>query len=164
MRLCPELRDRLLDSASDPAGAVELARSLGQPYETARTLLAVAMAEPRVPSSAEMLLREAYALFGEVDAQLWRHWTRIALRSAGLRVPSPRGSAREMDLLMARLVAEGLSNRQLAATLSLSETGVSSRLNRLFRRTGLRSRVELATAVATGDPLFLLHEDDGPRR
>ncbi|WP_172381397.1 LuxR family transcriptional regulator [Streptomyces sp. MNP-20] len=164
VRLCHELRARLLDSASDQIGAVELARSLGQPYETARTLLAVAMAEPRVTSSREALLREAYALFGQVDAQLWRHWTRIALRSAGLRVPEPRGSAREMDLLMARLVAEGLSNRQLAATLSLSETGVSSRLNRLFRRTGLRSRVELTTAVATGDPLFRLHEDHGQER
>ncbi|MEV6166245.1 LuxR family transcriptional regulator [Streptomyces sp. NPDC052052] len=156
VRLCPVLRARLPDSTSDAHGALALVRSLGQPYETALTLLAVARADPSAPSS-EALLWEAYELFGHLDALLWRHRVRTVLREAGLRPPERRGAAREMDLLLARLVAEGLSNRRLAAALSVSETSVSSRLNRLFRSTGLRSRVELATAVATGDPLFNLH-------
>ncbi|KMS72352.1 hypothetical protein ACM01_23725 [Streptomyces viridochromogenes] len=143
----------------DARAAITLARSLGQPFELARTLLAVARAEHAAPgrgepphgdATAEQLLREAYDLFGGLGALLWRHRTRAALREAGLPVPRHPAVAEETEVLLARLVSEGLSNRQLAEVLAVSETSVSTRLNRLYRRIGVRSRVELATAVATG--------------
>lgn len=158
VRLSPALRDRLTVTAADGQNAVAVARSLGQPYELALTLLLAATATPCGERCRNDLLQEAYEQFGHLDAFLWRHRTRLAMKSAGTPIPERRNAAQEMEVLLARLVAEGLSNRLLATALSMSETSVSSRLNRLFRRTGLRSRVELATAVATGDPLFSLRD------
>ncbi|MFE3598866.1 LuxR C-terminal-related transcriptional regulator [Streptomyces sp. NPDC059142] len=134
--------------------ALALARASGRPFETARTLLSVAspvgVAGPQSdPRLREVRLREAYDLFGELDALLWRYRTRTALRDAGLPVPDRRTVTEENERLLATLVAEGLSNRQLAAALGVSEGSVASRLTRLFQRTGLRSRVELATSMLT---------------
>ncbi|MFJ7242172.1 AAA family ATPase [Streptomyces olivaceus] len=153
--LCAPLRRHLPDASSDGPEAVGLARHLGQPYELAVTLLLAATAAPGTGAGRRQLLWEAYEHFGRLDALLWRHRARLAMKDAGVPVPGPRDAAREMELLVARMVAEGLSNRQLATSLDVSETSVSSRLNRMFRRTEIRSRVELATAVVTGAPAFL---------
>ena len=47
-------------------------------------------------------------------------------------------------------MVDGLGNRQIATVLGTSEKSVEGRLSRLFARAGYRSRVELATAVLTG--------------
>ncbi|MBV8344398.1 MAG: AAA family ATPase [Candidatus Eremiobacteraeota bacterium] len=56
-------------------------------------------------------------------------------------------SARERSI--ARLVAEGKSNRAIAATLSMSEKTVEAHLTTIFEKLGLRSRTELAASAAT---------------
>jgi DNA-binding CsgD family transcriptional regulator len=55
-------------------------------------------------------------------------------------------SPRERNI--ARLVAEGKSNRAIAAGLSMSEKTVEAHLTTIFEKLGLRSRTELAAAVA----------------
>jgi DNA-binding NarL/FixJ family response regulator len=57
----------------------------------------------------------------------------------------------ENERLLATLVTDGLTNRELATVLGASEKSVEGRLSRLFQRTGYRSRVELASAVLTGE-------------
>ncbi|MGW1506744.1 AAA family ATPase [Streptomyces mirabilis] len=135
-------RDRLLE-------AVGLARSRSQPFETAVTLAAAARAD----AAPAKLLHEAYELFGETGAALWRFHTRTAMREAGVAVPGRKQATAENERLLATLIAEGLANRQIATVLRLSEDAVANRLSRLFTRTGLRSRTEVVAAVLRGNPL-----------
>ncbi|MFC8662432.1 AAA family ATPase [Streptomyces sp. NPDC057199] len=133
--------------------AVDLARSRGQPFETAVTLLAAV----RANAAPATLLHEAYERFGELGATLWRFHTRTAMREAGLTVPGRRQATAENEHLLATLLAEGLTNRQIAGVLRLSEDAVANRLSRLFARTGMRSRTEVVTAVLTGTPMTTDH-------
>ncbi|MFE0731682.1 AAA family ATPase [Streptomyces antibioticus] len=126
--------------------AVELARSRGLPFETATTLVAAVEAG----AGPATLLHEAYEVFGVTGAALWRFHTRTALREAGLTGPGRKQATAENEHLLAVLIAEGLTNRQIAAVMRLSEDAVANRLSRLFARTGLRSRTEVVTAVRTG--------------
>ncbi|MFD3379895.1 MULTISPECIES: AAA family ATPase [unclassified Streptomyces] len=133
--------------------AVGLARSRSQPFETAVTLLAAV----RANAAPATLLHEAYERFGEMGATLWRFHTRTAMREAGLTVPGRRQATAENEHLLATLLAEGLTNRQIAGVLRLSEDAVANRLSRLFARTGMRSRTEVVTAVLTGTQLTPTH-------
>ncbi len=118
--------------------AVELARSRGLPFETATTLVTAAAAGA-VPATR---LHEAYELFGQTGATLWRFHTRTALRDAGLTVPSRKQATAENDHLLATLLAEQLTTRQIATVLRLTEDAAKRRLSRLIARTGKRSRAE----------------------
>ncbi|WP_433855309.1 AAA family ATPase [Streptomyces kronopolitis] len=128
--------------------AVDLARSRGQPFETALTLTAAAGV-----AGATELLHEAYELYGETGSLLSRFHTRAALREAGLSVPGRKQATAENEQLLATLLTEGLTNRQIATVLRLSEDAVANRLSRLFARSGLRSRTEVVSAMLTGNPL-----------
>ena len=51
---------------------------------------------------------------------------------------------------VARLVAEGLSDAQVAARLGIGVVDVSAELAAVFRKLGLRSRTELALLAPDG--------------
>ncbi|MEV1018621.1 helix-turn-helix transcriptional regulator, partial [Micromonospora sp. NPDC049730] len=53
------------------------------------------------------------------------------------------------QLRIARLVAEGATNREIAARMFLSTRTVDHHLRNVFHRLGIRSRTELARAFAT---------------
>jgi len=55
-----------------------------------------------------------------------------------------------LDLTIIEMVAGGSTNRQIATALAYSEKSVEARLAKIFRSTGCRSRVELATAWLDG--------------
>ncbi|MFF2522665.1 AAA family ATPase [Streptomyces liangshanensis] len=61
-----------------------------------------------------------------------------------------RNERGERDVQLIELVSDGSTNRQVAARLGCSEKTVEQRLTRLFRRTGCRSRAELAAAWLDG--------------
>jgi len=54
-------------------------------------------------------------------------------------------TSREMEI--ANAVAEGLSNKVIAADANISQQTVKAHMNSIFRKTGLRNRVQLALAV-----------------
>jgi len=57
--------------------------------------------------------------------------------------PAPPGQLTPSELRVARLVAEGLTNREIADRLYLSPHTVDSHLRHAFTKLGVRSRVEL---------------------
>ncbi|WP_438387703.1 AAA family ATPase [Actinopolyspora saharensis] len=126
--------------------AVRLARQRAIPDEMAWTFFRAA----RSGVDTSRLLSEAYELFGELDALLWRARMRRVMREHDVSVPGRGASTAENERLLAVLVTEGWGNRQLATVFGTSEKSVEGRLTRMFARTGYRSRVELAAAMLTG--------------
>jgi DNA-binding NarL/FixJ family response regulator len=72
------------------------------------------------------------------------------MRKHDVLIPNRSATVAENDRLLATLVADGASNRELATVLLTSEKSIEGMLARLFARTGYRSRVDLAAAVLTG--------------
>jgi DNA-binding NarL/FixJ family response regulator len=102
-------------------------------------------------------VRAAAAGQSVLDPQVQRRL--LAAASAGTPEVRPEGTlpdgmtAREADVL--RLIAGGLSNREIATKLYVSEATVKSHINRLFAKTGVRDRaqaVQYAYRHGLGDP------------
>jgi len=110
--------------------------------------------------TGERLLRAAIAFFAGAGTRAPAEASRAVLRAAGRPVPRRgRGhatvppqlatagiSSREMDVLL--LLAEGLTNRQIAARLYLSPRTVEKHVERLLAKTGSPNRVALAAHAA----------------
>jgi len=102
-------------------------------------------------------LRAARDTFDALGADAWAERARRELRAAGER--NGRPAPRVLDLLapqelqIARLAAEGLSNREIGQQLYLSHRTVRNHLYRIFPKLGITSRTELAAVVgASPDP------------
>ena len=73
------------------------------------------------------------------------------LAELGTAAPAPSTlTPREREV--AELVAQGLSNREVADRLVLSERTVESHVRNMLTKTGLRSRTELTRWVLQGQP------------
>jgi len=73
------------------------------------------------------------------------------MRHHNVPIPNRAATTSENERLLAVLVTEGLTNRQLAAVFGTTEKSVEGRMTRMFARIGYRSRVELAAAMVTGE-------------
>jgi len=120
------------------------------PLDRARTLLALGMALRRAKRRREAreTLERALAGFEQLDAVLWAERVRAELKRISGRAPAP-GALTPAEERVAALVAEGKTNREVAATLFLSERTVEGHLSRVFGKLGVRSRTELARVLAT---------------
>jgi DNA-binding CsgD family transcriptional regulator len=58
----------------------------------------------------------------------------------------------ERERQVAALVAGGATNVEIAEALGIAEATVEWNLTRIYRKVGVRSRTELAVAVARGFP------------
>lgn len=65
----------------------------------------------------------------------------IVLKTAPRRTPTPALTARELEI--ARMVAQGLPNKSMAAVLDISTWTVSSHLRRMFAKLGVTTRAEM---------------------
>lgn len=143
--------------AADPAQADALfAQALGYhdyrvpPYERARTQLAYGerLRRDRRITEARIQLRSALDTFEGVSALLWAERARGELRAAG--ETADKRDLGSLDTLtsqerrVARLVAAGASNKDVAAQLFLSHRTVEYHLAKVFTKLGVASRVELA--------------------
>jgi DNA-binding CsgD family transcriptional regulator len=118
------------------------------PLDRARTLLALGVTQRRVKRRREAreTLVEALEAFERMGAALWADRVRAELRRISGRAASP-GALTPAEARVAALVAEGKTNREVAAALFLSERTVEGHLSRVFGKLGVRSRTELARAL-----------------
>lgn len=162
-----------LNHSSDPSESIAILRCFHLAHPTIPKILLVESCDRDLVVSA--FRSGARGLFSLVEAdvrslrkcilcvaagQIWASTAQLNYifdlisEVPSLRVLNSRGS----DLLTPReeqvvaLVAEGLSNRQIAQELSLSEHTVKKYLFRVFDKLGISSRVELVLyAVNNGD-------------
>ncbi|MFC4036596.1 LuxR C-terminal-related transcriptional regulator [Streptomyces polygonati] len=98
-------------------------------------------------------LRDARDAFDKLGNEPFAALARAELRAAGETSPVRPDAAWDLlspqEAQIARLVAEGLSNKQIGERLFLSHRTVASHLYRIFPKLGITSRAQLAGAVAS---------------
>ncbi|WP_238007358.1 LuxR C-terminal-related transcriptional regulator [Dactylosporangium sp. AC04546] len=122
----------------------------GRPWEAARTHLAYGerLRRDRRKTEARTHLRTAAELFERLGAEPWSRRARAELRAAGeqpaVSVGDAAAALSPQELQIVRLVAAGLTNREIGAQLFISPKTVSYHLYRAFPKLNVSSRTQLA--------------------
>ena len=155
----PELLAHAAASHHDPWARASAAEDLG-------TVL-IAMNNP---DGAVECLDDALGGYGHASAERDLARIRRRLRKLGIRrhhrAPAGRpatgwDSLTETEQVTAGLVAEGLTNQQVADRMYVSAHTVAFHLKQVFRKFGIGSRVELARIVAAQPPADGHQSEDG---
>jgi DNA-binding CsgD family transcriptional regulator len=130
--------------------AVELSSGGDTPFERARSLMALGAAQRRAKRRREAreTLEEALAGFERVGAALWAERARGELKRISGRAATP-GALTPAEERVATLVAEGKTNREVAAALYLSDRTVEGHLSHIFGKLGIKHRAEVGPALAS---------------
>jgi DNA-binding CsgD family transcriptional regulator len=127
-------------------------------WERARTQLAYGerLRRERRKTEARAQLRNAVDAFEGLGAAPWAERARGELNATGetarKRDVSTLDQLTPQELRIARLVADGGTNREVAAQLFVSPKTVDYHLRKVFVKLGISSRVELAR-IPLGDPV-----------
>jgi DNA-binding CsgD family transcriptional regulator len=130
------------------AEAIEQGAALA-PFQRARTELLFGewLRRERRRQEARTHLRAALELFRGLGIILWEERAEAELRATGetarKRDPSTLDQLTPQELQIAGLVAEGLTNRDIAAQLYLSPRTIDYHLRKVFTKLGIGSRTEL---------------------
>ncbi|MFJ6247249.1 MULTISPECIES: LuxR C-terminal-related transcriptional regulator [unclassified Streptomyces] len=126
----------------------------GNDFERARTLLAYGtwLRRRRRPGAARGPLGDALVTFERAAADGWADRARSELRATGgagggTADRTAWGLLTPQQQRIARLAAQGATNREIADRLALSPRTVDHHLRGVFARLGIRSRVELPGVV-----------------
>ena len=131
--------------------ALELADALS-PFDSARSELLYGewLRRHRRRVDARPHLRAALAAFQQLGVAPWEERARSELRASGetarKRDPASRDRLTPQELQIARLVAGGMSNPDVAAQLFLSPRTIDYHLRKVFTKLGVSSRGELVGA------------------
>ncbi|MFB9353038.1 LuxR C-terminal-related transcriptional regulator, partial [Streptomyces heliomycini] len=152
------LRCRALLAAPDAAGplylrALERHEETAGDFERARTELLYGkwLRRRRRLREARNRLGEALMGFERCGAHLWAQQAAAESRAGGAAPGRPGAGELSrltpQQLRIARRVAEGATNREVALSLSVSTRTVDYHLRNIFATLGVRSRVELVRLV-----------------
>ncbi|MBB4683807.1 helix-turn-helix transcriptional regulator [Amycolatopsis jiangsuensis] len=128
---------------------LELARQAGDVFRIAQACLALG----ELSAAPEVWLLEAHRTLKRLGAVAAIAPVTELLDRRRIAVPrdrADRAALAPQERRIAELVADGRTNRQIAAALRISEKRVEARLTAVFERTGCHSRVELAAAWLQG--------------
>jgi DNA-binding CsgD family transcriptional regulator len=129
--------------------AVEQHDEVGDAFGRARALLALGVVRRRTrrKRTAREAIEAALEGFELLGAATWIERARAELGRIGGRTREEGLTAAERRV--ASLVAEGRTNREVAAALFLGERTVASHLTHIYAKLGVRSRTELARKLQT---------------
>jgi DNA-binding CsgD family transcriptional regulator len=99
---------------------------------------------------AAQMLGRAREVFERLGAPLWISQAQAELKRVGLRPPAPT-ELTASERRVAELVAQGFTNREVAARLFMSHKTVEANLGHIYRKLGIHSRAELGALHARGD-------------
>ncbi len=137
--------------------AVALAWALS-PFDAARTELLYGewLRRQRRRIDARRHLRSALECFGRLGTAPWEARARAELRASGetarKRDASTRDQLTPQELQIARLVATGKTNPEVAAQLFLSPRTIDYHLRKVYAKLEIASRAELA-GIDLGEPV-----------
>ncbi|WP_329036432.1 LuxR family transcriptional regulator [Streptomyces sp. NBC_00178] len=144
----------------------------GGDFERARTRLLHGQLLRRLRRTREARgpLRDALVGFERCSARAWADRASGELRAAGEAVdgpdrggPGPLAGLTPQQQRIARCVAEGATNREVAVRLSVSPRTVDHHLRNVFSALGVRSRTELARLLDRGSGARLQDRDEKNR-
>jgi DNA-binding CsgD family transcriptional regulator len=123
-------------------------------FDRARTelLFGQKLRRQRRRAAAREQLRSALDTFERFEARPWIDQATAELRAAGHQVQPRRvlsaDSLTPQQEEIARLVADGATNREIATQLLLSTRTIDHHLRNIFAKLGVRSRVDLARLIS----------------
>jgi DNA-binding CsgD family transcriptional regulator/tetratricopeptide (TPR) repeat protein len=165
-RLTPSSLSRPLVKLTGVFGAAELEderaldetiglwRDLGWNYWSALVVVSLTLPGRRLPPLSEPVLAAALRTFERSGASHRAAHLRKMLKSAGLDVArsqrrgSPsRGALTSREREIALLAASGLTNRQIAQFLWISDRTVTTHIERIYRKLAVKSRLGLGNRL-----------------
>ena len=128
-------------------------RGVGLRFDHARALLALGRAQRRHRKwgTARESLELACSSFDELGSPGWAEAARSELTRVGGRKRGAAGELTETERRVARLAAEGLSNKEIARALVVTVPTVETHLSRAYAKLGVRSRTQLAARLPVGE-------------
>jgi DNA-binding CsgD family transcriptional regulator len=133
--------------------ALEYDQDEPRPLERARTILCWGerLRRAKRRSDARGKLLDAYEELDRLGSTLWASRAQAELAATGLRPrrrePSTRTTLTPQERNVAELVAEGLTNQEVAISLFVSTNTIETHLRHIFQKLGVRSRVQLARTI-----------------
>ncbi|MER5505750.1 LuxR C-terminal-related transcriptional regulator [Streptomyces sp. NPDC002766] len=129
-------------------------------FERARTelLFGAALRRLRRRTEARDRLHSALEAFEHFGAPHCAVQARAELRALGAPAApertdeGPGGRLTAQQLVIARMAADGATNREIATRLALSPRTIDHHLRGVFERLGIRSRIDLVRLLADSDP------------
>jgi DNA-binding CsgD family transcriptional regulator len=120
---------------------------LPMPFELGRTLLAKGVIERRARQYrvARETLGQALGIFERLGAALWAEKARRELSRVAVRTPAD--GLTHTERCVAALIAQGRTNREIAAAMFVTQNTVQTHLRHIFQKLGVRSRTELAARL-----------------
>jgi DNA-binding CsgD family transcriptional regulator len=124
------------------------------PLEIGRTLLELGTVQRRAKrkSAAKASLEQAIVILTPLGAKVWLDRSRDELARVGLRRSSQGPGLTPAQLRVAELASQGMTNREIATTLFMSQRTVETHLTKVYSELSLKTRTQLAAALAVAQP------------